>query len=30
VFINLKAAYWGDEPEKRLREAMAAEPNHQE
>jgi hypothetical protein len=28
VFINLKAAYWGDEPEKRLREAMAAESNH--
>ncbi len=26
VFINLKAAYWGDEPEKRLRGAMAAEP----
>jgi hypothetical protein len=23
VFIELRAAYWGDEPEKRLREAMA-------
>jgi len=28
VFINLKAAYWGDEPEKRLREAMAEEPKN--
>ena len=25
VFIQLKAAYWGDEPEKRLRDAMAAD-----
>ena len=25
VFLELRAAYWGDEPEKRLRESMAAQ-----
>lgn len=27
VFIELRASYWGDEPEKRLREAIAQELN---